>query len=210
VNGQLLRKPWVAFFASKWVSVMKFSTQTSAALAALGLVGTAGSAHAGLVTETYDILPSIYPDGSHASVAVDSTSPQFFYNGVKTGIGTGHYEFGSTTGGLIASTGVDGVGSVQPSLSYSPQSLDMAHVLTIFTSFNGTGYVNLEFTNGAGKTEFGYATFDTARGPDRGELETITYQSAVPEPSTWALLIAGAGVLGLATRRRRRAALAAA
>ena len=58
--------------------------------------------------------------------------------------------------------------------------------------------------------EFGYATFDTASGGDLGELETITYATAAPEPATWAMLIAGAGVLGIATHRRRRAALAAA
>jgi hypothetical protein len=187
---------------------MKLSTQTSAALAAVGLVGTAGGAHAALVTQTYDILPDIY-SGSTASIAVDSTTPQFSYDGVKTNFGTGHYEFGSTTGGLIASTGVNGVASVQPSLSYSSQSLDMTDIFAIFPSFNGTGYVNLEFTNGKGETEFGYATFATS-GFNTGELEAITYATAAPEPSTWAMLIAGAGVLGLATRRRRRAALAAA
>jgi hypothetical protein len=186
---------------------MKHSTQTSAALAALGLVGAGGSAHAALVTETYDVLPSFLVS---TPIAVDSSSPQYFYNGVKTGFLTGHYEFGSTTGGLIASTGVDGVGSVEPSLSYSSQSLDMAHAHKLSATFNGMGYVNLEFTNGKGQTEFGYATFDTTPGADLGELETITYATAAPEPSTWALLIAGAGVLGLATRRRRRAALAAA
>jgi len=56
----------------------------------------------------------------------------------------------------------------------------------------------------AGQTYYGYATFDTSNG----ELESITY--AVPEPSTWALLITGAGALGVAHRRRRRRALAAA
>jgi PEP-CTERM motif len=186
---------------------MKVSTQTSAALAALGLVGAGGSAHAALVTETYDVLPSFI---TSTPIAVDSSSPQYSYDGVKTAPFTGNYEFGSTAGGLIASTGVNGVASVQPGLSYSSQSLDTTDLFKLSATFNGTGYVNLEFTNGKGQNEFGYATFDTAAGPDIGELETITYATAAPEPSTWALLIAGAGVLGLATRRRRRAALAAA
>ena len=79
-------------------------------------------------------------------------------------------------------------------------------------TFHGTGFVNLEFTNGAGDTEFGYATFNTSDGT----LESITYQTAgstaaVPESSTWAMLIAGAGVTGLVVhRRRRRSALLAA
>jgi hypothetical protein len=70
--------------------------------------------------------------------------------------------------------------------------------------FYGTGYVNVSIKGPAGQTYYGYATFDTSNG----ELESITY--AVPEPSTWALLITGAGALGVAHRRRRRRALAAA
>ena len=35
--------------------------------------------------------------------------------------------------------------------------------------------------------------------------ETYTFGAAVPEPSTWALMLLGFGGLGLATRARRRA-----
>ena len=50
----------------------------------------------------------------------------------------------------------------------------------------------------AAKTVYGFATLDGAGG-----LASITY-AAIPEPSTWALLIAGAGALGIAAHRRRR------
>lgn len=43
-------------------------------------------------------------------------------------------------------------------------------------------------------------TIDPAFAP----LYTLTGVPAVPEPSTWALMLAGAGLLALATRRRRR------
>jgi hypothetical protein len=176
---------------------MKLSTQSSVALAALGLVGTGGSAHAGLVTETYDLLPDV---GVIAPVAVDSSSAQYYYKDSAALL-----QFGTNSGGLIASTGKDGTPTVDPSLTYaSPASYIMAiSGGTVFTN----GYMNLSFTNGAGATEYGFATFDTTTG----QLDTITYQ-AVPEPSTWALLITGAGALGTVARRRRRSrsALAAA
>ena len=62
---------------------------------------------------------------------------------------------------------------------------------------NGTGYVNLAFDAG-GQEVYGFATLDGLGG-----LSSITY-AAIPEPSTWALLIAGAGALGVAAHRRRR------
>ncbi len=40
-------------------------------------------------------------------------------------------------------------------------------------------------------------------------LATFAPTSAVPEPATWAMMIAGFGVVGGAVRRRRPAALAA-
>ena len=40
-------------------------------------------------------------------------------------------------------------------------------------------------------------------------LATFAPTSAVPEPATWAMMIAGFGVVGVAVRRRRAAALAA-
>jgi hypothetical protein len=187
---------------------MRPSTQTSVALAALGLVGTSASAHADLTTVTLDILPSFL--GSGVDVEIDGFY-QFEYLGVNQGltpITYGQFEFASYVKANIASTGVNGVPSVDPSLVYSNQSLIMAANNDpgddyVF-QFYGTGYVNVSIKGPAGQTYYGYATFDTSNG----ELESITY--AVPEPSTWALLITGAGALGVAHRRRRRRALAAA
>jgi hypothetical protein len=53
------------------------------ALAALGLVGTSASAHAGLTTVTLDILPSFL--GSGVDVEIDGFY-QFEYLGVNQGL----------------------------------------------------------------------------------------------------------------------------
>jgi hypothetical protein len=43
---------------------------------------------------------------------------------------------------------------------------------------------------------------DTGAGPDDNHDDLIIRVSVVPEPSTWAMLIAGFGLVGLAARRR--------
>jgi len=186
--------------AKDGVPAVKLSNQTSTALAALGLVGTAGSAHAALVTETYDLLPAL---NTTDEISVDSSSPQYYYQNYKDSL-----IFGTNNGGYIATTGKFGSATADPSLTYNTST---SVLIALFGSiYPSTGYINLEFVNGVGVTEYGYATINTTTG----ELETITYETSssptVPEPSTWALLITGAGMLGFASRRwRRRPTLAA-
>lgn len=60
---------------------------------------------------------------------------------------------------------------------------------------------------GSGPTSYSTLIFDTfgARGGDAGYIDNILVQSTavVPEPGTWALLIAGFGLAGASLRRRR-------
>ncbi len=107
------------------------------------------------------------------------------------------------SGGFIASTGANGTNTVDPSLSYASGTvLTGSDAVSKTPLQNGSGYINLAFNDTGGHELFGFATLDGTGG-----LASITY-AAIPEPSTWALLIAGAGVLGVATRRRRRQGLA--
>jgi PEP-CTERM motif len=181
---------------------MKISAQ-AITLATLGVVGFSGPGKAAIVTVTENFTPSIYT-GSEFDIAVDSATPQFFYSGVKTVIPlTGSYVFGTLSGGEIATTGIQGTASIDPSLTYqsNPSGLDVANVKGANATLTGTGYVNLAFTNDDGVMEYGYATFD----PNTAEITSITYATpAVPEASTWAMLIAGGGALGLVAHRRRR------
>ncbi len=77
----------------------------------------------------------------------------------------------------------------------------------VVPAYQGDSYLNLRFAID-GTTYYGTADFKTM-GEDV-TLHAITYNSAAPEPSTWALLIAGVGLSGAALRRgRRQPALAA-
>ena len=78
----------------------------------------------------------------------------------------------------------------------------------VIPTYQGDSYLNLRFAID-GTTYYGTADFQTTSGNDV-VLHSITYNSAAPEPSTWALLIAGVGLSGAALRRgRRESALAA-
>lgn len=58
-----------------------------------------------------------------------------------------------------------------------------------------------------GFTEGGYGFFTRSPGPGYATAfmdPIVTVAAAVPEPATWALLIAGFGMVGVSARRRRR------
>jgi hypothetical protein len=70
-------------------------------------------------------------------------------------------------------------------------------------NFGNTGVLKVQLTN----TDFGGAS-DKAQVKAKFWLESMP--SAVPEPGTWALMIAGFGLAGTALRRQRREAMTAA
>jgi hypothetical protein len=189
---------------------MKSDQFTVATLASLGVVGfTAQASATDLIT-----VPVEGAFGANITFGVDpGYSSQFVFstlgeNGTcnNKGCSWSNSYLGTTGNGLIASTGNNGVNEVLANLSYAPASnvqvgsnYSGAKGASTSDGYNiGSGYINLEFTNGAGLSEFGYATVAG------GGVTSVTYAPAAPEPSTWALLIAGFGAMGVATRRRRR------
>lgn len=53
-----------------------------------------------------------------------------------------------------------------------------------------------------------YLVSDDGDGPNQSYLLKLGFNGAVPEPATWAVMVAGFGMIGGAMRRRRKAAVA--
>ena len=92
--------------------------------------------------------------------------------------------------------------------------LGAANVASTFTSdemlqlFTGTGKVTTSVTAVGEKSHNGNGAFATSFGNNTSAHASVTYTYAaapVPEPTTWALMIAGLGVVGWLSARRRSA-----
>jgi hypothetical protein len=86
------------------------------------------------------------------------------------------------------------VGGVQVGPALMQYSGGPTHAITLLPASFGAGDYRLTFggtTSGGG-----------------GEGGTLSFFQAVPEPSTWALMLFGFGAMGVALRRRRRPVLA--
>ncbi|GGB37145.1 hypothetical protein GCM10011380_28190 [Sphingomonas metalli] len=66
---------------------------------------------------------------------------------------------------------------------------------------NGTTSYRITFTRSAGDVAFGGLSV-TSNRDNAAEFDNLVF--AVPEPSTWALMLAGFGMVGMAMRARRR------
>lgn len=167
-------------------------------LAATGVVGAAGAASA---STTVTVPENISFGGGFQEITLaGASSPQYSF---------GTDFLGGVKGSYLNSVGGGELGgwSATPSLSASGQKFSTDSV-EVAVKNNGKysalgDYLHMEFAAN-GVEYLGYAAFDSSG------LESITYAPAVPEPASWALLLAGVGLTGAAMRRRRRGAVGAA
>lgn len=104
--------------------------------------------------------------------------------------------FGSSFGGFNSGLAVS---PFQISfISRIPATTDRC--ANLFASFGATGFSCSEHFLGVETIQ---ATLSFLNPPDHFTLTSIT--SAVPEPQTWLMLLAGFGIIGVAARRRRLA-----
>ena len=175
---------------------------------ALALLGAGGAT--ALASEaaaaTYVPPAPLSPYDAPVDIAIFEGGPaQFYY-------GAGISKFGSNAA-LLGTYGASTVGVDNFGFPASTQASGEVKLGTLDTNptarsadyiFNGTGadqYVSLTFQH-AGTKYAGSAHVDVG-----GYLQSIDYAVAgVPEPASWALMIGGFGLAGVALRTRRRQA----
>lgn len=89
-------------------------------------------------------------------------------------------------------------------------SFDGQPASVTFTNLSGLPYVNFSFS-GVASANGSLLTFDFRQDPSYWHLDDVSVQGVagpVPEPATWAMLVGGFGLVGVALRRRRREVIA--
>jgi hypothetical protein len=206
---------------------MKSMEHGLAALAAAGLVLSAGAAEAALITRTYAFsftdfvtaLGATPPPLSELSGRVTLTfDDAVSFSNQTTGITLNDY-VGPVLGSALAfsSSGV-------PGASHGMSIGGLATGSTLVTSGNGDFVIQIRFADAGFDNPFlptcgdgfncgsaGPAVLPSGysiAGQSGGWLaQTGSISLAVPEPSSWALMLMGFGGLGAALRARRRTAI---
>lgn len=194
-----------------------FKARLLSAVAALAMtLGAAGAGHADIINWT--IENGVFSDGGTLSgtFSIDTTDESIV-----------DYDVVSTPGTNGAGTGLLAPLPTQYGTEYSTSNPNM----TIWTA--GRGYPVLADTvynypdgfNGldweldlnsvpypgsgtyslAGDTEGLFEDGEFPQGPSRMLVSGVAVSGAVPEPATWAMLILGLGLIGVAARRRAKA-----
>ena len=180
--------------------------------AAVALLG-ATTANAATVLFDFDSLTvgnsvGVYNGATFTDFLVQNgfgqtSAPNFSYNTANTAgfdFASGFTAFSFTTGVFTASTvsvysGLGGLGTLLGSVVVSDPPASPTAFAPFSVSFTGTGK-SVVVTSIAGS--FGW-----------DDLRLEVAGSAVPEPRSWTMLIAGFGLVGAAARRRRHTAVAA-
>jgi len=139
----------------------------------------------------------VRPDSGFLTLGVSPASNSFtIYNGIQTPPNSGVFGTGGTTLTSSFTGDVFGIVSVPTPSLRVPVGYTSGAALSSTTTFTGTTLAGLGITPGDYVWSWG-------SGPN---ADTATLSaSAVPEPTTWALLATAAGLGAFSTRRRIRA-----
>jgi hypothetical protein len=184
------------------MSALKYAL---AMLGAGGAMGLAGEAAATTIVPT-----PVSATSSPVDIALEGGPAQFYY-----GVGMGEFGpktfFGTNDDGYVGVVGSDNTMPAADEVFRANDRVKTATVLgpSVTPFFSGDAYVHLAF-NANGNSYVGLGHVDSA-----ANLVDITYDqvdhfnTAVPEPATWALMIGGFGLAGATLRSRCRQALSA-
>ncbi len=170
---------------------------------ALALVAAVPAAAATYVTDTAtftglgDTIGSPFDQITLNSVTGTATgSGTYLVNTVDFTVGLNSNDSHVNTGTFTNTATVDG----------NPFSYSVPYTISIGGADSITIGGNTLYTNGV-KVHFNTLTFSNVGGGTvSGDL---TATVSVPEPATWAMMVAGFGLVGVGVRRRRPAAVAA-
>ena len=155
------------------------------------------------VTSQASATTQVFNDSDQTAANIDLAGggDQFTIGPVAPTLSKQPFDFTPNGSSLIGVYSQDMVPTSMDTYSNAAVNTD-DNTFGIYTpTFEGTSYLNLKFDT-AGKSYVGTAEFT---GDDtQTTLDSITYTSAAPEPSEWALLLAGVGGAGIVLRRRRQ------
>lgn len=208
-----------AAFAANAGGVWNFDTQPTGNLAEANVLSYGVSQSKTItLTQTNPSTPMFVSSGGPAHDATSISLSNYLdnINGFSYA-----FSFSNLTGGSPGETGVAQLGFTALSASDPNSNLPINFgIVTAIANFSGGGSVTetatIDSVKGAGDTFFGFiapsgqtiTSFSIASSasgtgsPDFDDIAFVT--NAVPEPSTYLLMIAGAGVLAFYLRIRRQ------
>jgi hypothetical protein len=183
-------------------------TNTNATFQTLGNGATFGGPGGWTVTgDSVDLIggywPSANPGANSGSVDLDGNAPGGIQQTISIGPGSyllSFYLSGNPDGGTPLKVSLDGVTGATQTFSYTTGSNDKTNMKYVLETFG--------FTIGPGVTSTVLSFTSQDVGSPFGPVVSDVSIAAVPEPSTWAMMMLGFAGLGfMALRRNNRTAL---
>ena len=168
-----------------WIGLMAAAASLAVpAFAAENVVVGFTTPTGGQTTGLYSGVVNLRVSGTGFSLG--SQINDAFYNVATQTLNTGYYALGFNT---------------VPLLGFNPSRNVQNFLVGPVPAFNPLSVYNFQINVGATPSILYFGVMDGQYGDNGGRFDITV--SGVPEPANWAMLIAGFGLVGAASRRRR-------